>query len=107
MPIKKSGQRKKAEKQRERQKVIQKGSLSQVELHDHPSNSEMECRDCGKSQKNRSCCYFCGSVCKNPQCGQCGRIKCIPGSSDCVVKHPGVNATGLQLIGAICDFCET
>jgi NOA36 protein len=106
MPIKKSGQRKKAEKQKERQKVIQKGRLNAVEIHDHPSNSEMDCKSCGKVQKNRSFCYFCGSVQKNPQCCNCGRTKCLPGSSDCVIKHPGINATGLAMVGAICDYCE-
>ena len=107
MPIKKSGQRKKAEKQRERQREIQKGQISSKELHDHPCNSEIECKDCGKFQKNRSFCYFCGSLPKNSQCGQCGKIKCIPGTSDCVIKHPNVNVQGLGLVGAICDFCET
>jgi len=107
MPIKKSGQRKKAEKQRERQKMIQKGRISGMELHDHPCNAEMECRDCGKFQKNRSFCYFCGSLPKNPQCGQCGKIKCVPGASDCLVKHTGVNAVGIGMVGAVCDFCET
>lgn len=27
-------------------------------------------------------------------------------SGDCVIKHPAVFATGLSLVGAICDFCE-
>lgn len=106
MPIKKSGQRKKAEKQRERQKQIQKGRISGIELHDHPCNLETECRECGRTQRNRAFCYFCGAIHKNPQCCQCGRIKCIPGSSDCVIKHPNINAVGLQMVGAICDFCE-
>ncbi|OMJ77058.1 hypothetical protein SteCoe_23460 [Stentor coeruleus] len=106
MPIKKSGQRKKAEKQRERQKQIQKGRISGIELHDHPCNLETECRECGRMQRNRAFCYFCGAIHKNPQCCQCGRIKCIPGSSDCVIKHPNINAVGLQMVGAICDFCE-
>ncbi|CAG9312150.1 unnamed protein product [Blepharisma stoltei] len=107
MVNKKSGQRKKAEKQRERQKQIGLGRINTLELHDHPSNADMECRDCLTRQKNRSFCYFCSSLPKNIMCGACGKIKCIPGSSDCVIKHPGVNATGLGIVGAICDFCET
>jgi len=27
-------------------------------------------------------------------------------SGDCIVKHPGVFTTGLQMVGAICDYCE-
>ena len=27
-------------------------------------------------------------------------------TGDCIVKHPGQYTTGLQMVGAICDFCE-
>lgn len=107
MVNKKSGQRKKAEKQRERQKIIGMGRISMVELHDHPCNVDMECRECLTRQKNRSFCYFCNALPKVIMCGNCGKIKCMPGSSDCLVKHAGVNASGISIVGAVCDFCET
>jgi len=106
MPKRKTGQRKKAEKQRERQKLIGAGWIQSADLHKHPCNAQMECPDCGNMQKNRFFCYFCNSIPKMQQCGQCGKIKCMPGTSDCVVKHPNVNVTGMALAGAICDFCE-
>ena len=41
-----------------------------------------------------------------PQCGECGKVKCMLKTGDCIVKHPGQYTTGLQMVGAICDFCE-
>ena len=41
-----------------------------------------------------------------PQCGECGKVKCMLKSGDCIVKHPGQYTTGMQMVGAICDFCE-
>ncbi|ESN92902.1 hypothetical protein HELRODRAFT_69492 [Helobdella robusta] len=35
-----------------------------------------------------------------------GKTKCMSKVGDCVVKHPGQFATGLRLVGAICDYCE-
>ena len=47
------------------------------------------------------CIYF-----RLPQCGECGKVKCMLKSGDCIVKHPGQYTTGMQMVGAICDFCE-
>ena len=41
-----------------------------------------------------------------PQCAECGKAKCMMKTGDCVIKHAGQHTTGLQLVGAICDFCE-
>ena len=53
-----------------------------------------------------------------PQCGECGKQKCMA-VGDCIVKHvgrcdygtpadggPGTYATGMAMVGAVCDFCE-
>ncbi|CAG0889301.1 unnamed protein product [Cyprideis torosa] len=103
MPKKKTGQRKKAEKQKLRQKEIREGKRSVV---DQPSNCVMECDKCKRRQKNRAFCYFCFSIQRLPVCAQCGKQKCMMKTGDCVIKHPGVFTTGLQMVGAICDFCE-
>ncbi|CAD5116329.1 DgyrCDS5230 [Dimorphilus gyrociliatus] len=105
MPKKKTGQRKKAEKQKERQKNI-KISATEKRLADHPSNRTMECDQCNRRQKNRAFCYFCYSIQRLPACAQCGKSKCMSKSGDCLVKHPTSFATGMALVGAICDFCE-
>ncbi|KAL1509265.1 hypothetical protein ABEB36_004028 [Hypothenemus hampei] len=105
MPKKKSGQRKKAEKQRLRQKGI-RAARENVQLAEHPCNSSMECEKCHRKQKSRAFCYFCQSVQRLPICAQCGKMKCMLKTGDCVVKHPGVFTTGLNMVGAICDFCE-
>lgn len=103
MPKKKTGQRKKAEKQKERQKGIRSAEKSLV---DQPCNFVMECDKCKRIQKNRAFCYFCQSLQKLPACAQCGKSKCMMKSGDCVVKHPASFTTGLGLVGAVCDFCE-
>ncbi|XP_076273367.1 zinc finger protein 330 homolog Noa36 [Rhynchophorus ferrugineus] len=105
MPKKKTGQRKKAEKQRLRQKEI-RTAKENVQLAQHPCNVTMECEKCHKKQKSRAFCYFCQSVQRLPICAQCGKIKCMLKTGDCVVKHPGVFTTGMNMVGAICDFCE-
>ena len=61
MPKKKTGQRKKAEKQKARQKEIRTKNTSRP-LVDLPCNSTMECDRCQRKQKNRAFCYFCGSI---------------------------------------------
>lgn len=105
MPKKKTGQRKKADKQKERQKEI-------ASKRDHqsivmkPCNAIMECDKCLRTQKNRAFCYFCGSLQRLPMCAECGKQKCMMKTGDCVIKHPGNYTTGLQMVGAICDFCE-
>jgi len=104
MPKKKTGQRKKAEKQRERQKEIRRAEKSIVEM---PCNFVMECDSCRRKQKNRAFCYFCQAVQRLPTCGQCGKVKCMAKGGDCVVKHPATFVTGLGMVGAICDFCES
>lgn len=103
MPKKKTGQRKKAEKQRVRQKEIRS---AQKPLAEQPCNANMECEKCKKKQKNRAFCYFCATLPRLPMCAHCGKTKCMMKSGDCVIKHPGVYTTGLGMVGAICDFCE-
>ncbi|KAJ2945314.1 hypothetical protein O0L34_g9401 [Tuta absoluta] len=105
MPKKKTGQRKKAEKQKLRQKEI-RNAKGQVDLAAHPCNVPMECDKCQKKQKNRAFCYFCSAVQRLPTCAACGKVKCMLKTGDCVVRHPGVYTTGLAMVGAICDFCE-
>ena len=41
-----------------------------------------------------------------PQCAECGKVKCMMKTGDCIIKHPGQYTTGMQMVGAICDFCE-
>eukprot|EP00743_Colponemidia_sp_Colp-15_P006459 GILK01006951.1.p1 GENE.GILK01006951.1~~GILK01006951.1.p1 ORF type:complete len:340 (-),score=44.81 GILK01006951.1:50-1024(-) len=107
MPKKKTGARKKAEKQKERQKIIQAGRSTYVDIGELPCNESMTCESCGRRQKNRAFCYFCGQTPRLPQCCHCGKTKCVAGGGDCVVKHPpGKHVTGMALVGAICDFCE-
>ncbi|XP_065839504.1 zinc finger protein 330 homolog [Oscarella lobularis] len=105
MPKRKTGARKKAHKQRLRQKGIRSGALTRS-LADHPSNCVMECDSCSKHQKNRAFCYFCSKVQRFVVCAECGKNKCMSKTGDCLVKHPSGSATGMALVGAICDFCE-
>lgn len=105
MPKKKTGQRKKAEKLKERQRGIRSANAVRP-LAERPCNLPMECDHCKRRQKNRGFCYFCGAVQRLPQCAQCGKTKCMMKTGDCVIKHPGVFVTGLSMVGAICDFCE-
>ncbi|CAL7944304.1 unnamed protein product [Xylocopa violacea] len=105
MPKKKTGQRRKAEKQKLRQKEI-RTAKDQLDLAKFPCNAVMECDKCGKKQKSRAFCYFCQSLQRLPMCAHCGKIKCMLKTGDCVVRHPGVFTTGLGMVGAICDYCE-
>ncbi|XP_028168865.1 zinc finger protein 330 homolog [Ostrinia furnacalis] len=105
MPKKKTGQRKKAEKQKLRQKEI-RNARGVVDLAQHPCNLPMECDKCQKKQKSRAFCYFCGAVQRLPACAACGKVKCMLKAGDCVVRHAGVYTTGLGMVGAICDYCE-
>ncbi|XP_015521387.1 zinc finger protein 330 homolog [Neodiprion pinetum] len=105
MPKKKTGQRKKAEKQKLRQKEI-RTAKGQIDLAKFPSNAIMECDKCNRKQKSRAFCYFCQSVQRLPICAQCGKVKCMLKTGDCVVRHVGVFTTGLGMVGAICDHCE-
>jgi hypothetical protein len=105
MPKKKTGARKKAEKQKQRQKEIKAASESRSIVM-APCNSLMECDKCKRRQKSRAFCYFCQSVQKLPMCGHCGKTKCFAKTGDCVVKHGANFVTGMAMVGAICDFCE-
>jgi len=105
MPKKKTGQRKKHEKQRARQKEINKKGRMR-DICEYACNSVMECDKCLRKQKNRAFCYFCQSVQRLPQCAECGKIKCMMKTGDCIVRHPGHFTTGLAMVGAVCDFCE-
>ncbi|KAI5739493.1 hypothetical protein M8J77_019919 [Diaphorina citri] len=105
MPKKKTGQRKKAEKMKLRQKEI-RSARDKMSVAEFPCNANMECDKCKRKQKNRAFCYFCQSVQRLPQCGHCGKIKCMLKTGDCVIKHAGVFSTGMGMVGAICDFCE-
>nr|ADD38592.1 Zinc finger protein 330 homolog [Lepeophtheirus salmonis] len=107
MPNKKTGQRKKAEKQKARQKVIRDGVRARKDcITLAPCNGKMECDKCGRLQKNRAFCYFCESLQRLPCCAECGKVKCMLKTGDCVIKHPGVFTSGTAMVGAICDFCE-
>ncbi|KAK7604067.1 hypothetical protein V9T40_004340 [Parthenolecanium corni] len=105
MPKKKTGQRKKAEKQKLRQKEI-RSAKENIALAEHPSNSLMECEKCKKKQKNRAFCYFCQNIQRLPVCAHCGKTKCMLKTGDCVIRHAGIYTTGMAMVGAICDFCE-
>lgn len=105
MPKKKTGARKKAEKQKLRQKDI-RSDKALVDITKSPCNFVMECVQCTRMQKNRAYCYFCNTVPKLPVCGACGKQKCMMKTGDCVIKHAGVYTTGMQMVGAICDYCE-
>ncbi|VDK47559.1 unnamed protein product [Taenia asiatica] len=96
MPKKKTGQRKKAEKNKVRLKEIRQSRFN-IPLASHPCNASMECDKCQKTQKNRAFCYFCGAVQRLPMCAQCGKQKCIP-KGDCVVKHGSAHVTGLAMV---------
>lgn len=100
MPKKKTGQRKKAEKQKLRQKEI-RTAKDNVQLGQHPCNASMECEKCHRKQKSRAFCYFCQSVQRLPICAQCGKIKCMLKTGDCVIRHPGVYTTGLGMVVCI------
>lgn len=105
MPKKKTGARKKAEKQAKRQKDIREKSSSRP-VTDAPCNFTMECDSCRRLQKSRAFCYFCKIIQKLPVCAQCGKQKCMSKTGDCLVRHVGTHPTGLGMVGAICDFCE-
>lgn len=105
MPKKKTGARKKAEKQKLRQKNIRSGKENR-NIVEQPCNSSMECDKCKRIQKNRAFCYFCSSLQRLPQCAHCGKVKCMLKTGDCIIRHAGVFTTGLGMVGAICDFCE-
>lgn len=66
----------------------------------------MVCDSCDRRQKNRAFCYFCHSVQRLPMCCNCGKSKCMQQTGDCLAKHAGTFATGMGLVGAVCDFCE-
>lgn len=97
MPKKKTGQRKKAEKQKLRQKEI-RTAKENVALAQHPCNIAMECDKCHKKQRNRAFCYFCQSVQRLPVCAQCNKMKCMLKTGDCVIKHAGVFTTGMAMV---------
>ncbi|KAH9587788.1 Zinc finger protein [Schistosoma haematobium] len=100
MPKKKTGQRKKAEKAKIRQKLLRKKGL-EIDLINHPSNILMECGQCGKHQKNRAFCYFCQSIQRLPVCCHCGKQKCSARSGDCLVKHGSTHVTGLSMVVSV------
>ncbi|KAM7442321.1 Zinc finger protein 330 [Porites harrisoni] len=104
MPKKKTGARKKAEKQKERQRGIR--ASRERPITEYFCNVIMECDKCKRRQKNRAFCYFCASLQKLPICGNCGKTKCMAKTGDCVVKHGANFTTGMAMVGAICDFCE-
>jgi len=105
MPKKKTGARKKAEKQKARQKEIA-SKKDQRAIVDLPANFNMECDRCQRRQKNRAFCYFCQAVQRLPVCAECGKQKCMMKTGDCIIKHAGQYTTGMQMVGAVCDFCE-
>lgn len=68
MPKKKTGQRKKADKQKVRQKNIRE-AREHRSIVDQACNALMECDKCKRTQKNRAFCYFCQCLQRLPQCG--------------------------------------
>eukprot|EP01135_Chromosphaera_perkinsii_P001913 Nk52_evm62s212 gene=Nk52_evmTU62s212 len=64
----------------------------------------MVCDQCSVRQKNRAFCYFCKSVQRLTTCCNCGKSKCMGG--DCVIRHGAAHVVGLNMVGAVCDFCE-
>ena len=63
MPKKKTGQRKKHDKMKARQKEIGKlGTKDHLAIVERPCNFTMECDRCQRRQKNRAFCYFCQHV---------------------------------------------
>jgi len=76
------------------------------DMVEYPCNAIMECDKCLRKQKNRAFCYFCQTIQRLPQCAECGKVKCMLKTGDCLVKHAGQYTTGMQMVGAICDFCE-
>ena len=95
MPKKKTGQRKKAEKMKVRQKEIA-SKRDHQSITAKPCNFIMECDKCGRTQKNRAFCYFCQSLQRLPVCAECGKQKCMMKTGDCVIKHAGNFTVGLQ-----------
>ena len=49
---------------------------------------------------------ICQSIQRLPQWAECGKVKCMLKTGDCLIKHPGQYTTGMQMVGAVCDFCE-
>ena len=44
------------------------------------------------------------SIQRLPICAECGKQKCMMRSGDCIIKHAGQYTTGMQMVGAVCDF---
>ena len=61
MPKKKTGQRKKHEKQMARQKEL-RTKHEKRDMVEFACNAVMECDQCQRKQKNRAFCYFCQSI---------------------------------------------
>ena len=99
-------------------------------LVDVPGNAIMECDKCQRKQKNRAFCYFCNSIQRSdmtphhthflakpfifsllfrlPQCAECGKVKCMLKTGDCVVKHAGQFTTGKVCLNIItCNMFST
>ncbi|KAI3380658.1 hypothetical protein SNEBB_002296 [Seison nebaliae] len=106
MPVKASGAHKNRLRLKKHQDNIKNAKLNRT-IAQFPSNSQITCSQCDRLQKNRAFCYFCSSVQSLIRCGECGKEKCMGISGDCVIRHPHTHTTGMNMIGAICDFCET
>eukprot|EP00210_Caulerpa_lentillifera_P006646 g6349.t1 len=102
--VKKKGTSAYKKKVRRKQRETERREDNGIDLKTESSNQLMECSTCHSRQRNRAFCYFCQSVQHLPMCAECGRTKCM--GADCVVPHPGKHATGMRLVGAICDYCE-
>ncbi|KAK6747598.1 hypothetical protein RB195_000659 [Necator americanus] len=116
MPKKKTGQRKKAEKQRELQKKIRSGERS---LADHPCNGQMQCDQCLRDQRSRAFCYFCSSirlgmvgaicdfceafVCHGRKCLTTHACTCPLRDAECVECKRGVWDHGGRIFN--CSYC--
>uniref|UniRef100_A0A1I8FFW0 DUF2116 family Zn-ribbon domain-containing protein n=1 Tax=Macrostomum lignano TaxID=282301 RepID=A0A1I8FFW0_9PLAT len=97
MPKKKTGQRKKSEKQRERQRAIRDRDVG--------GHAAIRGTPAAGRQKVRAFCYFCAPARCRPAPPD-GKQKCLSKTGDCVIKHGANHVSGLAMVGAICDFCE-
>ncbi|KAK2554320.1 Zinc finger protein 330-like protein [Acropora cervicornis] len=90
MPKKKTGARKKSDRQRERLRGIR-------EARDRPI-TEYFC--------NVTMDFLIHMTKKILLFIIIGKTKCMAKTGDCVVKHGTTFTTGFGMVGAICDFCE-
>ncbi|CAH8520348.1 unnamed protein product [Heterobilharzia americana] len=98
MPKKKTGQRKKAEKAKVRQKLLRKQRL-EIDLINHPSNILMECGQCG------AICDFCDAwICHGEKCLSVHACECPLRDSVCIECERGLDSHGGRVFS--CAYCN-